>query len=779
MFRKVTRLACLLLSTLPLFPLDLTDATVVVPDSLSGPEEKAIDLLIGESAARAWTRWSRVAAGPPPGNGPVIRIERGSGPAEGYRISTMEGGVTITGNDARGILFGAGHLLRSLDFSRTKIELASPLNVTTAPKYRLRGHQLGYRPKTNSYDGWNVAMWEQYIRDLVVFGTNAIELIPPRSDDADDSPHFPLPPMQMMVQMSRLANEYGLDCWVWYPAMDKDYSDPKTVESALKEWSDVISRLPRVDAIFVPGGDPGHTQPKHLMALLEKQTASLRRHHPKLEMWVSPQSFTGEWMEEFYGILDKQPEWLTGVVFGPQVRVSLQELRRRTPSRYTIRFYPDITHSLRAQYPVPDWDVAFAQTLQREPINPRPTDQATIFRLLQPIAETGFLTYSEGCNDDVNKIVWSGLGWNPDDSVVDIIRDYSRYFIGSDLTEAFAQGLLALERNWRGPAALNEGIYITLQQFRDMESRATPHQKLNWRFQQALYRAYYDAYVRARLLAETAQEERALAELRKAPAIGALPAIERAAEELRIDPDNRPAAAWKARVFELAEALFQSARMQLSVSRYGAIAVGRGANLDLTDAPLNNAPWLRMRFDEIRSTSAEQDRLRAVSNILNWTNPGPGGFYDDLGDPLNQPHLVRHEGFRVDPAFLEGPMTGFAPRPADSPLRLSWWTDAQVLNEQPLEMQYDNLDTSAQYRLRIVYGGDADPKPIRLMANGKVAVHPFTPKPVDFTPVEYDIPQQATASGQLRLTWTKPAGLGGNGRGVQISEVWLMRKVFP
>ena len=79
------------------------------------------------------------------------------------------------------------------------------LSIATAPKFPLRGHQLGYRPKTNSYDAWSVPMWDQYIRDLAVFGTNAIELMPPRSDDASDSPHFPLPQMQMMVEMSRLA----------------------------------------------------------------------------------------------------------------------------------------------------------------------------------------------------------------------------------------------------------------------------------------------------------------------------------------------------------------------------------------------------------------------------------------------------------------------------------------------------------------------------------------------------------------------------------------------
>src|SRR5258708_30513186 len=54
-----------------------------------------------------------------------------------------------------------------------------------------------------------------------VFGTNAVELIPPRSDDAADSPHFPLPPLRMMTEMSRLLDEYGLDVWIWYPAIDR------------------------------------------------------------------------------------------------------------------------------------------------------------------------------------------------------------------------------------------------------------------------------------------------------------------------------------------------------------------------------------------------------------------------------------------------------------------------------------------------------------------------------------------------------------------------------
>ena len=149
-----------------------------------------------------------------------------SGPegAEGYRLCVRKGetnsGVYVLGNDMRGVLFGVGRLLRELHWGRGRVWAPDALDIATAPKYRLRGHQLGYRPKCNSYDAWDLPVWEQYFRDLAVFGCNAVELIPPRSDDAADSPHFPRPPMEMMAGMSRLAAAYGLDVWVWYPAMD-------------------------------------------------------------------------------------------------------------------------------------------------------------------------------------------------------------------------------------------------------------------------------------------------------------------------------------------------------------------------------------------------------------------------------------------------------------------------------------------------------------------------------------------------------------------------------
>jgi hypothetical protein len=744
------------------------------------PERKAAAMLSEEIEKRTQLRLPVRAER---GGGPVFLLGRADqlkhaagNKAEGFSVISSTTGtptVTVTGYDDRAVVFGAGYVLRHLYMDRQRLEIDSGINITTAPKVALRGHQLGYRPKTNAYDAWSVPMWDQYIRELAIFGTNAIELIPPRSDDAPDSPHFPLPPMEMMVEMSRIANEYGLDVWIWYPAMDRDYSDPKTVESALAEWAEVFRRLPRIDAIFVPGGDPGHTQPKYMMALLEKQTQNLRKYHPKAQMWMSPQSFGKDWMEEFFGIMKTEPAWLSGIVFGPQNMYGLPELRERIPKRYPIRFYPDITHSTHSQYPVPDWDYPFAITEGRETINPRPMDEAAIFRAFLPYT-TGFLTYSEGCNDDVNKFVWSGLGWNPDANVKDILTEYSRFFMGDKVAGGFADGLFALERNWRGTLISNAGVDSTLLQFEQLERDAPPQMRANWRFQQALYRAHYDAFLRARLLSETEQEQKAVGALADAGRRGSLVAISAAEHLLDADPLTERARQLRARVFELAEALFQSIRMQLSVPRYRAIALGRGANLDAIDFSLNDRAWLKERFAEIRSASAESDRLARVDEILNWTNPGPGGFYDDLGNIAQQPHLVRGESYAKDPEFRRDPLVSFGRRP-DLGWRVSWYTDAESLFDAALRMRYTDLDPDAHYKIRVVYAGDMPRVTVRLVANGSTEIHGFIQKPFPLKPLEFDIPPAATHSGTLNLEWTRPAGLAGNGRGCQVAEVWLIR----
>ena len=776
----------------PATRVDLAKATVFAPEGLSAREKKAVTVLVEEVEKRSRVRYevrsdltlqggTSIAVGTEKTlRGRSAELDRAmsldpapKGP-EGFRIAVSGESrlVAVIGNDERGVLFGVGRLLRELRMHRDSVEVAAGFRISTAPAVTLRGHQLGYRPKTNSYDGWDLDQWDRYIRDLAIFGTNAIELIPPRSDDDADSPHFPRPPMEMMVGMSRIADSYGLDVWVWYPAMDKDYRDPATVEFALGEWSEVFRKLPRLDAVLVPGGDPGHTPPKLLMPLLEKQAASLRKFHPKAGLWISPQGFTEGCFGDFLGLLKDEPTWLTGIVFGPQVRIRLPEIRRVIPKRYPIRHYPDITHSLSCQYPVPDWDVAFSLTHEREGINPRPLDQSAIFRATNPHT-IGFLTYSEGCNDDVNKFVWSGLGWDPSESVAEILRQYGRYFLSDKLADPFAQGLLALERNWVGPLSTNGAVETTLGQFQEMERSARPVDLLNWRFQQALYRAYYDAYIRDRLIRESSLEIEARRVLRDARNRGSLEAL-KAAEQILDRTSTEPTSLdRRARIGELAAALFQSIRMQLDVEHYKAIEVGRGTTLATVDWPLNEREWLLGRFAEVRKPDTEPSRLAAIHLFLERTNPGPGGFYDDLGDPSRQPHLLRGpQTYAQDPDFRSTSSISFDTQPG---WPMAWRQVAQTLYATPLQLRYEGLDREAKYRLKVVYGGDNFRPKIRLDAEG-TEIHTLIAKPSPLRPLEFDIPSSATQDGVLTVTWTQEPGRGGNGRGCQVAEVWLIRK---
>ena len=81
--------------------------------------------------------------------------------------------------------------------------------------------------------------------------------------------------------------------------------------------------------------------------------------------------------------------------------------------------------------------------------------------------------------------------WNrePEMKIEQIAREYSQYFIGEKDAEDFARGLMALEQNWVGRLLTNNAVEQTLLLFQALEKQATPQEKLNWRFQEGLYRA--------------------------------------------------------------------------------------------------------------------------------------------------------------------------------------------------------------------------------------------------------------------------------------------------
>ncbi len=61
--------------------------------------------------------------------GPAIVITRDRGPAEGYSLKADGAQVTLAANDARGMLFGIGRLLRELHMRHGNITIDANLNI--------------------------------------------------------------------------------------------------------------------------------------------------------------------------------------------------------------------------------------------------------------------------------------------------------------------------------------------------------------------------------------------------------------------------------------------------------------------------------------------------------------------------------------------------------------------------------------------------------------------------------------------------------------------------
>ena len=708
---------------------------------------------------------------------------------DGFKISLINSQcLVIAGHDERGALYGVGYALRKMELSDHQILLPENLSISSTPVYPIRGHQLGYRPKTNAYDAWSVEQYDRYIRDLALFGANSIEIMPPRTDDDATSVNMKLPAIRMIVEQSRICKSYGLDVWMWYPNMNSDYSSPDSIKFELAEREKIFSLLPKLDALFVPGGDPGDLEPDPLFKWLDQEAVVLKKYHPNAKIWVSPQAFKPStvWYGNFFSHINAKPEWLGGVVYGPWIKMPLPEVRRVTDPSIPIRLYPDITHSYSCQYPVPKWDLAFAMTLGRECINPRPLDEKLIHNRFAALAQ-GSISYSEGTNDDVNKFIWTGQDWNPETPVTETLRDYARYFIGPKYTEGVTQGLLALEENFRGPLLSNEQIERTLQQWQDMESSASTAVLSNPRFQSGLIRACFDAYTQRRLRYETSLESQARSILENASSAGSLSSIQEARTTLLLARERPIAQPLRSRCFALADSLFRSFGAQLTMEKHHAMG-GRGNFIDNIDIPINDALWLLDQLNRIEKLPNEVQRLDEIHTMLHRTDPGPGGFYDHLGSPTSWKRIKSQKSWQEDPGSLESPRVSFgvglkgvewvdeivAKGFEGQTTPLAWMQQINSLYFTPLIMEYKDLDPKGTYKLKVAYTGRFRSK-MKLEANG-ILIHDFIrmgTKPI----FEFKLPREVTKTGKVTFTWNCAQNDKGEGeRGSQVAEVWLSRE---
>ncbi len=798
--------------------LDYSHAVVLARQDAQGVEQKAIQVLLEEIEKRTGIRLP-VSHQRPQGALTITVGEVGHQEllpaelaslleeldvpgAEGFRAAVSPSGAAVAGTDSRGLLYGIGLLLRKMRWGRGELYFPDGLSVSRTPEFPIRGHQLGYRPKTNAYDAWTPEIYDQYIRELALFGANGIELLPPRTDDHPTSVHMKWDSLDMMRRLSGFVPSYGMEVWAWYPNMADEYDSDESVKAELMERDAVFSAVPFIDHVFIPGGDPGNLPPKKLFDWSSRVAELLRRHHPRAKLWLSPQTFTPNrpWVDAFYQELQKEPEWLSGVCFAPWEKDSAAELRRQTPARYPIRNYADITHVYRCQYPVPKLDLPLALTLGRECVNPRPRDEKLIHNTYKEHFD-GSICYSEGINDDVNKFIWLDQEFDSSFDVAETLRDYARLFIDFEMADDIAQGLFALEENLRGPVSENDGIDACLSQWQAMEKRVKGYARNNYRFEMGLIRACFDAYQKRRYLYEAGLEREAVAMLGRYGELGADLCLDNARtilEKARTQPICREL---HSRIMELSDLLFDHIGYQLTVGRHGAEHWERGAFVECIDKPLNDYRYLMKEIRRIRSLKNPLDvlasvnityaadkehvmfdddnacRCEAIHLLLTRTDPGPGGFYDNMGSWSSFKRVRNHDMYQQDPAFLHSALRSFCLQsPHDEQdahnVPLAWQLLAAAMYTTPLEVFYENLDPQAEYLIRVTYAGYFAEHIKLTAAGGSCVIHDLLTIERQFVTVEFSLPRESYSTGRLDLAFTALDGERGSG----VAEIWIIKK---
>lgn len=686
--------------------------------------------------------------------------------ADCYTVEQDSGHITFRASSVRGFIYGIGLFLRKSEVRNNKIYLLSDISGTYSPYKKIRGHQLGYRQTSNTYDAWGI---DEYIRcylDIMYFGANTCEHIPYENGHTDRNEIMKLDEQELLCKAAKEAGNLGLQVSLWYPNCEK------TLDEALKNREKLFSECEKTDYVFPPGGDPGSLLPDELMERCREIRKILRKYHPDAEMWPSAQQphQYPDWGTRFLLEMKKKPDFIDGVITGPNAAFPLDVLRRYLPEEYPIRYYPDITHNLRCEFPVhfdrDDWHFALQTVNGRECANPRPTEYKRIYDKTKGYV-VGSVSYSEGVNDDINKAVWSALDFDPDTPVREILEDYSRlFFPGSDAAKA-ADAIFGLERNWEGAPDENPCIEHTLKDWEEI-GEENPVLYKNWRYIQCIFRARCDAFVRRKILFEKALISKA----KKAVFTGDL----KKAKEILRTPLPESVTSLRKAIDKDADDLFRLIGLQLGTKKYYAKNFERGAVLDTIDFALTDLPWLLNRFETAEKSGIEDKEAYIKRCFLRNRVDDDEYYYSVALDGLCPGGATQDKGFYMN-------IQGDRPEKNNGTLPTSLF---KLYDHFSFRLKTGGLYNKDGYVLMITYRdvNNEDSVKHTVKINGRTVYsgqqfggtrntdYERDMLPDGFIAVQYDIPAEFIVNGCVQLEITEKVN------GFEIAELRFTKEAY-
>lgn len=173
----------------------------------------------------------------------TLAISPGIG-AEGFRIGAEGGGVRVTGNDGRGLIYGVGKLLRTSRLEPGRFE-PGDWRGDSVPRRQVRGIYFATHFH-NFYHDAPIEKVQRYVEDLALWGCNALQVW-------FDMHHYRCiddPEARAMIArlkaILRTANGVGIDASLGGLANEAYADSPSHLRAPPAQWSYHVELCPSI-----------------------------------------------------------------------------------------------------------------------------------------------------------------------------------------------------------------------------------------------------------------------------------------------------------------------------------------------------------------------------------------------------------------------------------------------------------------------------------------------------------------------------------------------------
>ena len=180
------------------------------------------------------------------------------------------------------------------------------------------------------------------------------------------------------------------------------------------------------------------------------------------------------------------------------------------------------------------------------------------------------------------------------------------------------------------------------------------------------------------------------------------------------------------------------------------------------DMCITDLDWIMNELKKsLQLEDVDQVRSR-IKEILDYENPGPGGFYDNAGEPGQQPHLVQREWVSRHVNLHN----------VTSDMKPSQYVHLFAPGKKGITFKYTSLDPNAQYRVKVTYlADDWGIGGVQQLFANNYLIHDYIEMPWgEVKQFTFDIPRSLYENGSLELKF-----ISEKSKYVVISEIWLLK----